>query len=109
MAASNMINVLCGEGNTKVIGYNRTGKLIEYLKAQEDGIFLLGLDNHVGFIHKLGEQIHFIHSSGIQSQQKVMKELLEESAAVIFSKAYYVSSLTGYKRGMEKWLKGERF
>ncbi|MCL2716086.1 MAG: hypothetical protein FWD68_16335 [Alphaproteobacteria bacterium] len=39
------------------------GKLIDYLNNQGDGLYVVGLDNHVGFISKSGTTYRFVHAS----------------------------------------------
>lgn len=107
-AASVIITTLCGKGKTKIIGNNNTNALIKYLETQSDGVFICGLDNHVGFIEKVGGKIYFVHSSGLTNQLKVMKEELSESMAIQYSNAYYVGDLLGNKETLLKWINGEK-
>lgn len=73
-AASVIITTMCGKGKTKIIGNNNTEELVAYMNEQSDGVYICGLDNHVGFIQKQGDKIYFVHSSGLSNQLKVMKE-----------------------------------
>lgn len=107
-AASHIITTLCGKGKTKVIGHSDVKKLRAYLHTQKDGIFILGLDNHVGFIQKADTNLYFIHSSGIQTQLKVLKERVSESVAIRYSKAYYIGDLLSNDNNTEKWIKNEK-
>ena len=52
-------------------------KLIDYLNKQGDGLYIVGLDCHVGFIFKSGNKIRFIHSSYYHPETGVMSEPLE--------------------------------
>lgn len=52
-------------------------KLIEYLNNQGDGLYIVGLDYHIGFISKLGNHYRFIHSSYYHPETGVMAEPLE--------------------------------
>ena len=52
-------------------------KIIEYLNNQGDGLYIVGLDYHVGFISKLGNDYRFIHSSYYRPEIGVMAEPLE--------------------------------
>ncbi|CAG5084722.1 hypothetical protein [Parvicella tangerina] len=107
-AASVIITTLCGKGKTKIIGNNDVEALLAYVKTQEDGVFICGLDNHVGFIQKTGGKIYFVHSSGLSHQQKVMKEELHKSNAIQYSKAYYVGNLLSNQENLIKWIKKEK-
>ena len=52
-------------------------KLIDYLNKQGDGLYIVGLDCHVGFIFKSGSTFRFIHSSYYRPEIGVMSESLE--------------------------------
>lgn len=46
----------------------------KYLFAAGDGLYLVGLDNHVGFVLVKGKSISFIHSNYYYPEVGVMKE-----------------------------------
>ncbi|MCL2715252.1 MAG: hypothetical protein FWD68_11865 [Alphaproteobacteria bacterium] len=52
------------------------GELIDYLSIQGDGLYIVGLDNHVGFISKSGGRYRFVHSSYYHPETGVMTEPL---------------------------------
>jgi hypothetical protein len=52
-------------------------KLIDYLNNQDDGLYIVGLDNHVGFISKSDNNYRFIHSNYYRPEIGVMAEPLE--------------------------------
>ncbi|MCL2591619.1 MAG: hypothetical protein FWD67_12315 [Betaproteobacteria bacterium] len=52
-------------------------KLIDYLNHQGDGLYIVGLDYHVGFISKTGNNHRFIHSNYYRPEIGVMAEPLE--------------------------------
>lgn len=51
-AASVIIKRLCVRKSIKIIGNNDTERLVAYLRKQPDGLYILGLDTHVGFVEK---------------------------------------------------------
>jgi hypothetical protein len=107
-AASVIITTMCGPGKTKIIGNNNKEALMQYMLDQEDGVFICGLDNHVGFIQKVGGEVYFVHSSGFSNELKVIKEKLLESNAINFSNAYYVGDLLGNESNLIKWIRNEK-
>lgn len=107
-AASVIITTMCGKGKTKIIGNNDRNALQDYILKQKDGVFICGLDNHVGFIQKKGKKVYFVHSSGLSGQLKVMKEELLESKAINYSNAYYVGDLLANETNLIKWIKNEK-
>jgi hypothetical protein len=70
-----------------------------------NGLYFVGLDNHVGYLYKQGEQLFFIHSSYLYPRG-VAIECLEESMA-FRSSTYYFVPITGNVSLVEKWLLGE--
>ncbi len=91
-------------GNATKIIRSSTEKINEELENFMDGVYFVGLDNHVGYLYKNGDHTYFIHSNYIDG--KVMIENSKYSDA-FYSGNYYISEITGNKRLIEKWLKNE--
>jgi hypothetical protein len=68
------------------------------------GVYIIGLDFHTGFILHDGTETWFIHSNYI-SRKGVVKELLENSAALQASKTKWVVSISTDRIFIERWLK----
>ncbi len=107
-ASSVLIKTICGKGKTKIIGHNNTTALKEYLLQQKDGLFIIGLDNHVGFIQKDGTELFAIHSNGISSCDKVIKEPLADCKLINSSQAFYVGNIFANEDILIKWIKQEK-
>lgn len=107
-ASANIIKSVCGEGKTKVIGHNDMDALETYLLSQKDGLFIMGLDNHIGFIHKQGELLYAIHSNGVSGSMKVVKEPIRTCKLMLKSKAYYIAALTANSNTHAKWVRKEK-
>ena len=75
------------------------------MKNYEDGIYFVGLDNHVGYLYKEAGTLYFIHSNYIED--RVMIEKAEYSLA-FQSNVYVVAELSTNELLLEKWKKGER-
>jgi hypothetical protein len=74
--------------NKRYIHQFRNVKMIDFIseiKTEGTGTFLIGLDNHTGFIYNDGDTIYFIHSSYINSIG-VIKEKAAESSILFYSK-----------------------
>lgn len=71
------------------------------LKTFDDGLYFIGLDNHVGYLYIKSKNAYFIHSNYIEGM--VMAEAIEDSEA-FYSSSYYISNITSNNRLMEKWL-----
>jgi hypothetical protein len=58
--------------------YNRPiGEVVEYIKKSDNGLYIVGLDCHVGFIYKNNNSIKFVHSNYYQPSKGVMAEDLD--------------------------------
>lgn len=78
-----------------IFHYNKHsfGAFIETLKNNGTGIYIIGLDNHTGFI-EVSDQVYFIHSSG-RFPFCVIKEDAAESTVLQKSKYKVAGKLTG--------------
>ncbi len=84
---------------------NKTIKDFEKsLKKIGNGIYIVGLDNHTGFVLISNERNYFIHSSGIPPHQ-VVKDKLSESSLIVNSKYRVVGSLSADKKLLSNWTK----
>lgn len=105
-ASSKIIQTLCKRESIKSF-YNKNFKgLKEYLKSSNDGLYIIGLDNHVGFIHKKDTSIVMIHSganTGIVCRQRI-----DECGPVKYSKVHVIGNLLENDALIKKWLKNER-
>lgn len=59
--------------------------LVNYVKQNDPGLYIVGLDFHVGFIYFDGKEVYFIHSS-YYGTKCVVKEKALASSALINSK-----------------------
>lgn len=80
-------------------------ELEAWLKAQGDGLYKVGLDNHVGFIVVRGGVARFVHSNYYQREVGVMSEPLAGNNPLARSRYRIVGRLLG-DRMMEAWIQG---
>lgn len=72
------------------------------------GIYLVGLDTHVGFVVVKNQEFQFIHSSG--SQPWCVVDESSELALVLERSNYRVlGNITGNDEVVRRWLLGEKF
>jgi hypothetical protein len=74
------------------------------VKSAGNGIFVVGLDNHTGFLLIDNTGNYFIHSSGIYPY-KVVKDILSKSPILIRSKYRVVGKLSADKDFLDNWIK----
>lgn len=100
--ASMLIREVCAVGS--VHRFSSLQKLQAHLAAAPDeSLFILGLDNHVGFIIKEAGTLYFL-DAGYLPPQQVAKVLLEESAPVGMSRMLMVGDMLGNDALLHKWL-----
>lgn len=70
----------------------------------KNGIYFVGLDNHVGYVLIKDKEIYFLHSS--YCDNKVVIELAEKSPC-FRSNLYVFAEITTNKALVKKWILGE--
>lgn len=70
----------------------------------KDGLYFIGLSNHVGYLLIHEEEVFFVHSN--YATDKVMIEQIEDSWAFA-SDIYVIADITHNDTLITKWIKGE--
>lgn len=96
-----IVNTLCYD----VKKYANLDDVLKYIASQPNSIYVVGLDNHVGFISKQNESITFIHSTFVGASC-VESEEAETSAVLASSRFYVLGDFTGNKTLLLRWLQG---
>ncbi len=76
-----------------------------YLRAEGEGLYAVGLDNHVGFIVVQGDELRFVHSNYYQREIGVMSEPLEGNNPFAHSRYRVIGQILG-RQMMERWVLG---
>lgn len=76
--------------------------LEHYMEKQSDGIYIVGLSNHVGFIVKINSSSWFVHSNYFGNKGPC-KEKITSSAAIDASSGYWIAKFTT-NTNAKKWL-----
>ncbi|WP_300661188.1 hypothetical protein [Fluviicola sp.] len=86
---------------------NQTPELMKsYFLKQSDGLYVAGLDSHVGFVYKSGDEVTFTHASysdpeiGVQTEELIGNNPFAKSAYRV------VGRILG-KEMIRKWILGE--
>lgn len=104
-AASVIINTLCTKSSIR--SFAKIKILKKFMDTQQNGIYILGLDTHVGFLIKSIEGLHIVHSS-YSGNRQVSKESWDKSMVMSKSKLFMVGSMTGNKALYQKWIAAEK-
>jgi hypothetical protein len=101
--ASVMIRSLCNPSSIKTIPNKKFENFMAYLQTQNDGVYIVGLDKHVGLITKHQHQIYFIHSRKPRTAG-VIKELASESPSLKSSSGFVIGNLLENESLVIAWL-----
>lgn len=99
-----IVKSLCD--NIQYVRNNEVEKLFRYINAQPNQLYVVGLDNHVGFISKEASGIYFIHSSYLDPVA-VVKEKSETADALIGSNLFVLGHLSESETLVKAWLLNE--
>lgn len=95
--------------NNKLKRYSRVPikRFIQDIKKWGKGIYIVGLDLHVGFIVHDGSEIYFIHSTYIPPT-RVIKEIARNSEILAASQYRVLAKLSGDRGLLKKWIQHKR-
>lgn len=100
-------NVVGTTGIKRFSNHAPMDTIIEWIRQQGEGIFLVGLDIHVGFVIFRNNRISFCHASYYSPQKVVNQEVLEPSPLV--DSQYRVLARLFRDDMLKKWLSGRSF
>jgi hypothetical protein len=78
-------------------------EVISYVSKREDGLYVTGLDNHVGFVYKNGKSMKFVHSNYYQPDIGVMEQEIDEYHPLSKSNYRVLGRILGDEM-VKKWL-----
>lgn len=107
-ASENIIKSLTSEKHIKRFSNTSLDDFIEVIDIWGEGLYVVGLDFHVGYIWHDGQQIHFIHSS-IQPTYSVLSEPANKSTVLENSNYRVLGKISEDNELIKKWLLGSEF
>lgn len=106
--ASQQIVKTFGCTNTKKYSDVSLSDFVAKTRAQGKGIYIVGLDYHVGFLVDDGTTLWFIHSTYVNPGTVIKEEAIH--SAVLNSTHYRITGkISGDQRFLSKWLSQELF
>ena len=102
-ASEKMITELVAEKNIKRFSNIDIVAFENQLKQNGNGLYIVGLDNHTGYLLLSEEGNYFIHSSGI-FPYRVVKDKLAESPILMKSKYRVTGKISADERFLNKWI-----
>lgn len=79
---------------------------INTLRSLADGLYILGLDNHVGYISIEHGTAYFLHSSYL-TPGKACREPISTATVLLFSNNYVLGNISQNKTLIKAWLTGQ--
>ena len=107
-ASENIIKSLTSEPYIKRFRNVAIEKFVEDIKAFGEGFYIVGLDNHVGFILNDGNDVYFVHSSYVEPSE-VIKEKALTSPVLSSSKYRVIGKISADNSFLRKWLNQSNF
>ena len=92
-----IVNTICDTSHV----YRTSKELINYLNAQSDNLYILGLSNHVGLVIKHKGKTWFIHSN-YENSIGPDQETISESFAIQNSSVFWIGKFLT-KSNIYKW------
>jgi hypothetical protein len=102
-ASSQIIHSLINKKYTENLAHLTFDAFIKHVQKRKKGIYIVGLDFHVGFLVNTGTELYFVHSNYIK-REGVVKEKATESIALKQSKWHYMGYITEDENFMRKLL-----
>jgi hypothetical protein len=102
-ASEEMVTTLVQDKYVKRFSNIAMDSFMAYLKLNGFGLYVIGLDNHTGFIFNDGLDIWFLHSS-IVGTRDVQKEKAVGSTILKNSKYRIIGKISADENVLEKWL-----
>ncbi len=94
--------------NTKRIYNKPVEDVISILNIKGDGLYIVGLDTHVGFLYKNGEVMQFVHSNYYEKEIGVMSQNINVDSPLKNSSYRFIGKILE-KDMMIKWIMNEEF
>lgn len=97
-----IVQVLCGSPVQR-IGNGNLRALLQWIASRPDDLYVIGLDNHVGWLHRSNGHTWMVHSDYL-GPVAVHTELADTSAALSISNNYVLGRFMHQQALVEDWL-----
>jgi hypothetical protein len=101
-SSENIIHQLAQKNDTKLFYDKPLDIALNYIKNKGKGIYLAGLDSHVGFLVNDANNIWFIHSKWI-NPKAVVKELAKSSGVLASSRYKMIAKISCNPVLLKSW------
>ena len=102
-ASGQMIKELALPGQIKYFSNKPVEIFVQAVQQQGYGLYIVGLDNHTGFIYNDGTEVYFIHSTFVGTRN-VQQEPALKSLVLKESKFKMLGKISNGQALMDKWM-----
>lgn len=102
-SAEIIIRQFAGKNDIKVFHNKSLDTSLAFVKKEGEGLFIVGLDSHVGFLFYDGMNIWFIHSKWV-NPKAVVKEEASQSGILYYSKYRVIGKISNNKKLLDDWI-----
>jgi len=103
-ASEYIVKTFASESELKRFRRGDRAAVVDWVKARDDGLYVVGLDYHVGVLVKRGESVEFCHSPVTGRQQVTCGDPLTDDG---FISRYHVVGPVLTDPVIDAWLGGE--
>lgn len=108
-ASQSMIYTLCPDADVKIITGGQVAKVKEHILSKDDGIFLIGLDTHTGFVVKKGTELQVVHSNYTMATDGVMSEPFDGATVINYNNYFVVGDFLNSDETIRNWINGTEY
>lgn len=102
-ASQKIITTLALKKDIKLCCNKSIENFVQLIKSTGYGLYVVGLDNHTGFIYNDGKEVYFIHSS-VMGTRNVQKEIAAYSKVLTMSKYKIVGKISANNSLLNRWI-----
>ena len=103
-AAEVIVSIIASKESTKRFSDASIETIKKSMKERGDGLYIVGLDFHVGFLQQTGDTTWFIHSNYL-NRSGVMKESPWENSVFYHSRYKVIAKIDDDRKVLENWLR----
>ena len=102
-AAEKIVTLIASEQNIKRFRNSPIDVIQSDMKLRGDGLYIVGLDFHVGYLLQAGDSTHFIHSNYL-NRSGVMKESPWRNSVFYYSRYKIIGKIDTDESFLKNWL-----
>ena len=102
-AADVIVSIIASRESIKRFSDEAIEVIQKSMKERGDGLYIVGLDFHVGFLQQIGDTTRFIHSNYL-NRSGVMKESPWQNSVFYHSRYKVIAKISEDKKVLENWL-----